>query len=333
MGMARGRYVKKGEEGVYHCITRCVRQAYLCGRDRMTNRDLSHRRQWIVNRLRYLAGIFAVDVCNFAILHTHQHNILRTRPDIVAGWSRDEVADRWLTLAPPRVKSAGADGMDSARRFLLSWPERIEELRMRLCDLSWFMKYHNEYISRAANAEDGAKGRFWESRYECHPLLDESAILACMVYVDLNPIRAGMAVTPEYSDFTGIQERIRRLQRRMGPAGVPALLDDGSDYLCPVASNAQRRGILNMTETEYINMVDQMGRVMQQGKRGAIPSEMRPILERIGVKPDEWVDTVCSYESRFYQAVGTEPSLRNYADRIGNRWVHGIKSARKSFKS
>jgi hypothetical protein len=333
MGLARSLYVKKGEEGVYHCTTRCVRQAYLCGRDRVTNCDLSHRRQWIVDRLRYLAGIFAVDVCNFAVLHTHQHNILRTRPDIVADWTRDEVADRWLTLAPPGGKAAGAGSMDNARAFLLSWPERIEELRMRLCDLSWFMKYHNEPISRAANAEDGARGRFWESRYECHPLLDEGAILSCMVYVDLNPIRAGMALTPESSDFTGVQERIRRLKQGMRPGGSPILLNNEPDYLCPIASNPLRRGILNMTETEYIELVDQMGRLMQQGKRGAIPPELRPILERIGVKPDEWVDTINSYESRFRQAVGSEPSLRSYADRIGKRWVHGVRSARKSFKS
>ncbi|NLV30741.1 MAG: transposase [Acidobacteria bacterium] len=333
MGLARSLYVKKGEEGVYHCTTRCVRQAYLCGRDRVTNRDLSHRREWIVNRLRYLAGIFAVDVCNHAVLHTHQHNVLRTRPDIVAGWTRDEVADRWLTLAPPRGKAAGAEGMDTARAFLLSWPERIEELRMRLCDLSWFMKYHNEPISRAANAEDGTRGRFWESRYECHPLLDEGAIISCMVYVDLNPIRAGIASTPEASDFTGVQERIRRMKLGMGPTGSPGLLDDGSSYLCPIASNPLRRGILNMTETEYIELVDEMGRMLHPDKRGSIPSAMRPILERVGIKPDEWVDTICSYESRFGQAVGSEPSLRSYADRIGKRWVHGVRSARKSFRS
>ena len=42
----------------------------------------------------------------------------------------------------------------------------------------------------------------WESRFGAVPLLDEEALLACSVYVDLNPIRAGKADTPEVSEYT-----------------------------------------------------------------------------------------------------------------------------------
>ena len=59
-----------------------------------------------------------------------------------------------------------------------------------------------------ANAEDNATGRFWEGRSESQPLLDEAAQIAAMAYVDLNPIRAGMAQTPEHSDYTAIKQRI-----------------------------------------------------------------------------------------------------------------------------
>jgi putative transposase len=97
MALPRSTYVKDGKEGVYHCFTRCVRRAFLCGFDLVTQGDYSHRKTWIVDRLRYLAGIFAIEVCAYAVMENHYHTVLRTRPDIVATWSDREVAIRWLS--------------------------------------------------------------------------------------------------------------------------------------------------------------------------------------------------------------------------------------------
>jgi putative transposase len=197
MALPRSTYVPEGQEGVYHCFSRCVRRAFLCGFDTLTLRDFSHRKAWLVDRLRYLAAIFAMDVCAYAVMETHYHIILRTRPDMVATWSAREVATRWLTLFPRHRDKAGVPMRPAEEEIgaLAHRPERIAQLRQRLCSLSWFMGRLNEFIARAANKEDRVKGRFWESRFKCQALLDEAAIASCMVYVDLNPVRPRRCVS------------------------------------------------------------------------------------------------------------------------------------------
>jgi len=369
MGLPRSHYVQEGEEGVYHCYSRCVRRAFLFGFDALTRRDFSHRKAWVVNRLRYLASIFAIEVCAYAIMITHYHSVLRTRPDLAALWSDREVATRWLTLFPRHRDPKGVPLPPTEKeiRALTNLPDRIALLRKRLCSLSWFMGQMNEFIARAANKEDQVKGRFWESRFKCQALLDEAAIVACMAYVDLNPIRAGVAESPEDSDFTSIQERIRAWEKEMAktdshpsertaqalPSGsietctplpkqagqVPeanpdtfsVLTRSREAWLCPIQSKPGRRGILEMTAAEYIDLVDRSGRLMRPRKRGAIDPELEPILLRIGAKPDAWLDTVSRFGPKFRLAAGLASSLRSFAERLGRRWFQGAATARIAF--
>ena len=371
MAMPRSTYVREGEEGVYHCFSRCVRRAFLCGFDPVTQQDFSHRKVWLVERLRYLAAIFAIEVCAFAILLNHYHSILRTRPDIVALWPDDEVARRWLLLSPRHrdINGAPIPPTEEEIRALAACPNRIAELRRRLCSLSWFMGQLNEFIARKANKEDGVKGRFWEGRFKSQVLLDEAAIAACMVYVDLNPIRAGLAQTPEDSDFTSIQERIRAWQKETmafalndaaaqdlesmpvgkgtsmeagisGNADLSSLAtatDSSEDtglsarWLCPIQSGSGGRGILQMTAGEYFDLVDRSGRVIRSDKRGVMDADLAPILLRIGANPEAWIDTVTRFGSRFRLAAGLLANLRHFADQLGRCWLQGMAAARVAF--
>ena len=353
MGLPRSAYVKEGQEGVFHCFGRCVRRAFLCGFDPVTHRDYSHRKTLLLDRLRHLAAIFAIDVCAYAIMANHYHLILRTRPDIVASWSDLQVATRWLTLFPHynHKEDKLEPPSDMQISALANDPKRIAELRKRLSSLSWFMGRLNEFIARAANKEDDVKGRFWESRFKCIALLDDAAIAACMAYVDLNPIRTGQAASPEESDFTSIQERIRAWHPEMlpqdavsigdipKPAEMPritgpvpeSVIDSTACWLCPIQSDALRRGILQISSAEYLDLVDKSGRLLRSGKRGAIDADLAPILLRIGLKPDAWLDTISRFESRFRLAAGLLSSLRNFADLLGRRWLTGLTAARAVF--
>jgi hypothetical protein len=338
MGLPRSKYVQEGREGVYHCFSRCVRRAFLFGFDKTALRDFSHRKAWLVERLRHLANIFAIDVCAYAVMETHYHVIARLRPDIVAMWSDREVAVRWLTLFPGRraTRSLSAQPTEEEICSLAGSPERIGKLRTRLCSLSWFMGRLNEFIARTANHEDGVTGRFWESRFKCQALLDEAAIASCMVYVDLNPIRAGVAATPEASDFTSIQERIRAWQKE----NVPVAGERGEtaaqsveDWLCPIESKAGCRGILQMTAADYLDLVDQSGRITRSDKRGAIEDDIAPILLRIGANPDSWHETISRFGCKFRLAAGLYSNMRDFAARLGRRWLHGAAAARDAFVS
>ncbi|MFM9961859.1 MAG: transposase, partial [Planctomycetaceae bacterium] len=200
--------------GLYHCINRCVRRAFLCGADQVSGKSFEHRREWIRQRLEFLAGEFGIDVLGYAVMSNHLHAILRTRPDVVRDWSDEEVATRWWGLFPWRRESDGSAAAMRADELqaMLSDAKKLTEWRKRLASVSWFMRCLAEPIARQANREDECTGRFWEGRFKCQPLLDEAALLACCVYVDLNPIRARVAKTPETSRFTSAYDRIQALK-------------------------------------------------------------------------------------------------------------------------
>jgi REP element-mobilizing transposase RayT len=218
------------EVGVFHCISRCVRRAFLCGDDRLSGKNFDHRKQWIQDRIEFLAGQLGIDVLGFSVMSNHIHVVLRNRPDVVREWSDEQVARRWWNVFPLRRDDDGrpAEPAEWELSMITGNPERLAEVRRRLSSISWFMRCVAEPIARWANREDACTGRFWEGRFKCQPILDESALAACLAYVDLNPIRAGIAETPETSLFTSVYQRISALRERTGeiaPRGaMPAAL-------------------------------------------------------------------------------------------------------------
>jgi REP element-mobilizing transposase RayT len=164
--------------------------------------------------MRELAGLFAIEVCGYSVMSNHLHLVLRTRPDIADQWSADQIALRWCRVFPPRDDATGepVEPGEHDLAMITANSEKLAERRKRFASLSWFMRCLCETIARDANDEDDTSGRFWAGRFKSVALLDEAAVLACSVYVDLNPIRAGLATTPEESPYTSGRDRIQGMR-------------------------------------------------------------------------------------------------------------------------
>jgi REP element-mobilizing transposase RayT len=207
------------EVGIVHCIQRCVRRAFLAGQDPVTGKNYESRREWIRERLECLASVFGLDVLTYAILSNHMHVILRTRPDVVSQWSDHEVAKRWLSLFPgQRVDEFLGQPTQNQVDAMVREPGRIAEIRERLSNPSWFMRALAEPIARLANREDECTGRFWEGRFKAQAIRDEAGLLACSMYVDLNPIRAAIAMTLDESLHTSAYDRVEGMQGKTIPS-------------------------------------------------------------------------------------------------------------------
>jgi REP element-mobilizing transposase RayT len=326
MTVARSEVVIEGQEAVYHCVTRCVRAAFLCGVDPKTGVSREHRKGWIRSRIRELAAAFAVEVAAYAVMSNHFHVVVRTRPDWVESWSDEEAARRWLSVFGVDRNEAGANRPPSqdALMKVLGNPDRLMEIRQRLGSVSWFMRSLNEWIARTANQEDGRHGRFWSGRFNCQVLLDESAVLACMMYVDLNPVRAKVAHTPEQSEYTSVFERIHN---RAGGPKAP--------WLCPINGDeaSGRDGLLSLGLDDYLSLLDWTGRQFRPDKPGAIPADLADILDRLQINRTRWVGTVRGFGGLFHRVAGRMESIAGRAHRMGKRWLAGLGAGKVAFST
>ena len=323
MTSARSEIVDSENVGVYHCISRCVRRAFLCGDDPLSGKSFEHRKQWVELRLCTLVEVFAIELVAYAVMSNHVHSLTRTRPDLANSWSAEEVARRWRTLFPlRRVKGKAAEPTEEQIQAIVSQPKTVARYRERLASISWFNRCLNEYIARRANLEDECTGRFWEGRFKCQRAYDVAGILACATYVDLNPIRAGLAKTPEKSAHTSIQDRIiarqkQGRQRRVVRTKVPL-----------VAISEITHKLLSLED--YIKLVDLTGRLIAQGKAN-IPQELAPILERLAIAGEHWVESTTNFKQHFRRIVGSAAMLERAAAKANKCWFHGVRAARRLF--
>jgi len=330
--MPKPRYAQVSLEATpyYHCVSRCVRRAFLCGVDKATDQSFEHRRGWIEDKMLELAEIFALDICAYAVMSNHYHVVLYVDAQTAINWSREEVIERWHQLFSGNLLSQHylrGESLSKAQITVLD--ESVVKWRERLMSISWFMRVLNEGIARRANAEDNCTGRFWEGRFTSQALLDEAALAACMAYVDLNPVRAAIAKTPEDSDHTSIKKRIEKAKT----AHQPNHYQQQPKSLYPFAGYLRQnmpKG-LPFRLSDYLELVDWTGRAVREDKRGSIAQDLPPILDRLAMDAKHWLYLTQNFESPFKGLVGGVFKLKQACKKLGYQRSPGIKHSATYF--
>ncbi len=325
MTLPRSAQISLSNTPYYHCIARCVRRAFLCGNDRYTGKSFNHRRKWLLDRISQQAHVFGIDVCAYAIMGNHYHLVLRVDKPLILALDDVEVLRRWTSIfRGPYLVRRYLDGLPLSGAELQAVGEIAAAWRRRLYDISWFMRCLNEYIARRANAEDECSGRFWEGRFKSRALLDDAAVLSCMAYVDLNPVRAGLATSLSDSDFTSIQERLREV----GLCSQKKRRKRDERFLLPFRQNdshSRNESTIHLDFRGYLGLLDSTAQLSRGDTRGVVWLQHEDTLHRLGLSVPQWRALSLETHSLSVQAIGNLERLRSYCRATGRKWMAGSR--------
>lgn len=317
MTIARKQLIDSAVTPYYHIIARCVRRSYLCGFDSKTGKSYNHRKDWILERLSLLVECFSIGVCSYAVMDNHYHLVLHIDQRLADQWNDKEVLSRKHKLFP--LTPMEQLYMDGAQLSASSQEEVVGCIslwRERLRDLSWFMRCLNECIARKANREDDCKGRFWESRFKSQALLDLESLQACMAYVDLNPVRAGVSSSLEGASYTSIQQRIigegsRGIHKECKPTLVA--FDN--------TNNNNERHSIPFALEDYVIYLQAVGSVPRTDKKSG-----SCFLKETKSKTNNKVKLLSGLESAYGWVIGTAENLRQLSAKMNLHWIKGVNS-------
>ena len=317
MTTARKHTVDLNITPYYHCVSRCVRRSYLCGFDEFSGKSYEHRRAWVEQRILLLATIYCIDVCAYAVMSNHYHLVVHVNREKAQHLSDHEVIERWgkiHSLHPLTVRYLSGELMTKSEKRAAQ--KLVNQWRECLYSLSWMMKDLNMDIAKQANVEDGCTGHFWEGRFKSQALLDEQALLAAMTYVDLNPVRAKIAPTPEMSNHTSIKYRLDSM----------ALHQAKPNELFPFSGNEhqEKNQGIPFNFNEYLELLDCVGRQHRDDERGKIDSTMPNIMRRIHSDKNTFLLVCSAIEGKRTQWVGSQHQLKQAKAHLKQHRIHGI---------
>lgn len=315
------------EIAIVHVMNRVVRKCFLMGIDADSGIDYGYRRKFIEDNFRRYAGLFGMDLLAYAILSNHFHAVLRSRPDVVATWSDREVARRWRLICPLRRKKDGSvvEPTESELNKICNDRKLLKEIRSRLSNISWWMRLVSQRIAIVANREDKMKGKFWEARFNAVRILDETSLVGCAAYLDLNVLRAAMAETLETSKFTSVYRRIEAMTKDkaadcfLAPVRIDEMQDPTGPHPHTEGFRCSDKGFLNMTAADYLELLDWTARHVVLGKAGSTTHDAPPILERLSLDVSQWGILVQNFGTLFSHAAGRPQAVDSFCNATGHR--------------
>ena len=259
----------------------------------------------------------------------HYHVILDVHKQQSDEWSSLEVITRWHNIYKgTELSRAYAKGKQLSNVEAELVLEFAEKCRKKLHDISWFMRNINEPLARIANKEDNCKGRFWESRFKSQALLDDQALLTCMAYVDLNPIRANMSENIQKSEFTSIKKRYEKAKQANNinhPNQQPK-------HLSKLTGNysKNKHNDISIKVESYIELVQWTGKQLRKNKT-SISKNTPSILSDLNINPEEFLNSAQHYGSQFHRMVGSLQSIFNAIKHCDINKTAGMKKAKYLF--
>jgi len=302
MTIARKHLIDYSQTCYYHCISRCIDQRFLLAKTAQYSDEKPHRQQWIEQRLLFLGDVFAIDVLAYSVMDNHIHSVIHANLKLAKSLSNIDVLKRWSRIG--KIPLLCQVYLDSRWREMLSEGqlalvlEQVSEYRRKLTDISTFMSRLNSYIAHRANKEDGRKGHFWEGRFKSQALLDADAVLACMAYVDLNPLRVAKTRELNKSPHTSIKKRLLLSS------------DKKSTFIKPFRSN-----LINECETivDKVTLSDYLSYI--ESAIGVKLNQDYKFDEFIASE-DNWAVTVLEFEKLHQYAAGDPEFVSDFEKQI-----------------
>lgn len=309
--MKSRRQIINHSDGVYpyHLTQTCARNIFLCGYTPAGfNRD--YRRRIIEKRMFFLHSVMAIDIIAYGIQHNHYHLICLPNLEQAQAWSDTEVVKRWFCLHKPTTYPLIKQWYESQhKQDKTTYVKRtIRQWREQLTHISKMMGMLNYRIAVQANQEDKMTGSsFWEKRYKAKRLETQNGLLQCMTYNDLNPVRAGIADTPENSKHTSLYQRIHHDIKSTSDVieGIPEFnYDRLRAYNIELKPLMPLKGWENTSNEwgipydldDYKTLVDWTGRAIRPDKRGAIDNTLPPIAQRLAPDQASWLQAITQHD-------------------------------------